>query len=56
MSRILHINHRNVKIVDDVVQLLSHEFQRVFKDKCFPEDKESILNVLSEGLRIYFKV
>ncbi len=52
----MHINHKSIKTVQDILQLVTHEFQRVFKDRCFPQHRDQILSILSEGFRIHFKV
>ena len=55
-SRMLGVSHRALKTSEDVMQLLSHELLRVFKDRCHPDDRDHILHIISEGLRINFKV
>ena len=53
---LLRVGRRDLDTRDDCIHLLVNEMARVFYDRCFPEDRDKILNIFHEGLRIYFKV
>ena len=54
---LLRVKHKGVKTRDDATHLLCHELVRVFQDRCLlPLDKERVLEILTEALRIHCKV
>jgi len=53
---LLRVQHRGLQSKDDAIHLLCHELLRVFHDRCLPHDREKFLGILSEALRIHFKV
>lgn len=52
----MRLDRRGVASEEEVLQLLVNELARVFHDRCLPEDREKQLSVISEGLRIVYKV
>ena len=53
---LLRVQHRGLHSKDDTIHLLCHELLRVFNDRCLPQNRNKFLEILSEALRIYFKV
>ena len=55
-SGFLRLNYRGITGEDSLVDLLVNELARVFNDKCLPQDRYKVLDIISDGLRINFEV
>lgn len=53
---LLRVQRRGLTEEDSLLDLLVNELARVFHDRCFPQDRDKVLDIISEGLRIHFKV
>ena len=53
---LLRLHRRGLAEEDSPVDLMVNELARVFHDRCFPEDRDKVLDIISEGLRINFRV
>ncbi len=55
-SGFLRLHGRSHPDKSDISDLMVNEMARVFYDRCFPDDRDQVLDILREGLRIHFKV